>query len=195
MVGPMPAHVEPDRAACRVKLGADGVATVSDDGATASYSGMATSRRHETRRARMRRQVARRSWRCPECGSLTRSDTRARILARGKRKAPYGHWIVDYEKTARLRCAETATRKIECTIRNRRKDAAHNATATIVRTYGLITVNAEPDRLGMAREFERQLGYKSAWPGRKLKGDRTAAQAETSFPQRGRTDVETVRGR
>ena len=188
---PMPAHVAPRKSGCRVTLGPDSV-VVADARRTKAYSDIGLSKTQDKRLARLRRRVARRSWRCPECGELMRSDKRAGLLARDKRKAPCGHWIVDYEKTARLKQAEAAVRQLALKTRNRRKDKVHNVTAALVRSYGQIAVDARDARGPATVDFLHQITYKSAWHGRKVTTDAgTAAQAETGPLKHGQTDVET----
>ena len=176
MEAPMPAYVEPVRDTCHVRLGPGGVVGVTDVASgTTEYSDVGRCRQLERRQAKLRRRVRKRSWRCMECGGLMRSDERSGLLARDKRKAPCGHWIVDYERTARLKRAEAAVEKAGRRIRNRQEDAVHNETAGVVRTYGQITVDARPGHDGSAAEYMRQLDYKSAWNGRKLTTNGTAA--------------------
>ena len=176
MEAPMPAYVERVRDTCHVRLGPGGVVGVTDVASgTTVYSDVGRCRRLERRQAKLRRRVRRRSWRCTACGGLMRSDERSGLLAHDKRKAPCGHWIVDYERTARLERAEAAVAKIGRKIRNRQKDAVHNETAGVVRTYGQITVDPQPGHDGAAAEYMRQLDYKSAWHRRELTTNGTAA--------------------
>jgi len=189
---PMPAYVEPQRETCHVRLGPGGVAEVTDVASgTTVCTDLDRCRELERRMAKLRRRAGRRSWRCADCGGLMRADARSGLLARDKRKAPCGHWIEGYERTARLRRAEAALAKTGRRIRNRQRDAVHHQTAGIVRRYGKITVYAEPGHGGGAVEFTRQLDYKSAWHRRALTTNGTAARAETGPSEEGQTDVET----
>lgn len=169
MRAPLPPRVEPERSKCQVKLGRDGVIQVLDRRATAVYPGAPRSRAEKAGEARLKRRVARRCWRCTECGALMRSDARSSLLVRDQRQAPCGHRIVNYERTGRLERAEAALDAFRRRTRNRRKDAVHNVTAAVIRTYGEVTVNAvaEPDSAAM--EFIRQCDYKGEWYGRKVK--------------------------
>lgn len=175
---PMPVHVAPRRSACRVTLGPNSI-KVADARQQQSHSDIGSSKTPDKRLARLRRRVARRSWRCTECGNLMRSDRRSGLLAADKRQAACGHWIVDYEKTARLRQAEAAVRRLTLKIRNRRKDEVHNVTAELVRSYGQIAVDAREGRGTATADFLHQIAYKSAWHGREVTLRGTAAQAET----------------
>lgn len=178
MEAPVPVHVAPRRSACRVTL-SPGSIVMADNRRTRSYSDIASSTTDDRRLARLRRRVARRSWRCTECGNLMRSDRRSGLLAGDKRQAPCGHWIVDYEKTARLRQAETAVRKLTLKNRNRLKDEIHNVTASLVRNYGQIGVDVRAGRGTATVDFLHQIAYKGSWYGREVTLRGTAAQAET----------------
>ena len=175
---PVPVRVAPRRSACRVTL-APGSIVVADTRRTRSYSDIGSSETDDRRLARLRRRVGRRSWRCTECGNLMRSDRRSSLLAGAKRQAPCGHWIVDYEKTARLIRAEAAVRKLALKNRNRRKDEIHNVTTALVRDYGQIGVDAREGRGTATVDFLHQIAYKGSWHGREVTLRGTAAQAET----------------
>ncbi|MDE2980872.1 MAG: hypothetical protein OXU74_06720 [Gemmatimonadota bacterium] len=175
MRAPLPKYIEPIREKCDVMLERDGSVRVTDGAATVWFSGAPQNRQHAKRQARLARRARRRSWRCGECGALMRSDVRSGLLARDKRQAPCGHWIVDYVKTERLKHAEAALWRLRRRDWNRAKDAAHNATAALVRTYGGINVVGRPADSVVATELERQLDYKSAWRGRTITRNGTAA--------------------
>ena len=175
MRAPLPPHVEPERSKCQVELSRGGVIEVADRRATTVYPGVPRCRAEKAREARLKRRVARRCWRCTECGVLMRSDARSSLLAREKRQAPCSHWLVKYERTGRLERAEAALDAFRRRTRNRRRDAVHNVTAAVVRTYGEINVKAKAARDPAAMEFIRQCDYKSEWYGRKVKTEGTAA--------------------
>ncbi len=175
MRAPLPPRVEPERPKCRVTLGHGGLAEVTDGRTTTVYPGVPRRREEKAREARLKRWVERRSWRCTECGGLMRSATRSSLLSRDKRQAPCGHWIVNYERTRRLRRAEAALDRLRRQRRNRRKNSVHNATAAVIRTYGEIVVDAGALRDLAATEFMRQCDYKGEWYGRKVTTEGTAA--------------------
>lgn len=175
MRAPLPPHVEPERSKCQVELGRGGVIAVADRRGTKVYPGIPRCRAEKAREARLKRRLARRCWRCTECGALMRSDARSSLLARNKRQAPCGHWIVNYERTGRLEHAEAALDAFRRRTRNRRKDAVHNVTAAVIRTYGEISLKATAARDPTAMEFVCQCDYKSEWYGRTMKTEGTAA--------------------
>jgi len=175
MRAPLPKYVEPVREKCDVMLERGGSVRVTDGAATVWFQGVSQNREQAKRQARLARRVRRRSWRCGECGALMRSDVRSGLLARDKRQAPCGHWIVDYVKTERLKRAEAALWRVRRRGWNRAKDAAHNTTAVLVRTYGGINVVGRPADSVAATELERQLDYKGAWRGRTVTKNGTAA--------------------